>query len=275
MRSAWLGTLALTAACGPRFPEADLTDLEAVVHLEYHSRVDTLRAWLGSFPDPDACQVQDDAFDGDCEVGNETWTGRATRSDNGTITYRGLTYRLRNADCADSHITLENQRGRVRSRSEGQQFEAQITGTVVLRDCDAPEETRYDFEVDYEAIQEDGGLWTGSGTYGDDLFGRVELETSLFGGPDLLKCVEEPEFGTTTLRTADHEVVISFDGDATCDGLAQMRLDGDPSTVAIRGCTTTGALRSPGWAGWLVAALLLGRRRFPRRPTLDRPTLDR
>lgn len=119
------------------------------------------------------------------------------------------------------------------------------------------------FVLEYDLVLDEvnkADVYSGSGRYADDLYGRVDVQTI---GEVEGACSTEAESGVTLLTTADHDVAITYDGAIDCDspGTSTWALDGAAQGEILGvGCSS-----APGAVGWLaLAPLLAGLRRRSR-----------
>ena len=114
--------------------------------------------------------------------------------------------------------------------------------------------------------------WSGSGHYGWRGFGKVEASTE----DELVNqrnCRHEALMGSTTVRSAGHEVSFRYDGESDCseEATTPWSFDGEPQGELSKvGCSAAGGGAGP-LAPWLLAPLLLLATRA-RRPSRRTPT---
>lgn len=266
------------------YAPADLTDPEAVRALA--NNVSAPNAFLvttvlyalvadvkGDCP---ALTVDGDTstYTGGCtDADGDVWEGTATVTGDpkaGTVTYDafGLSSEV---DC-DGGGTIAQRTvfdGTV-ALDASQHFSIAMDGEGDDVDHAACTSATRRFRIEYDGQLVEAGAsqetWSGSGRYGDSVRGKVQASTVDEILDDKV-CSSEALSGTTTMGTADHTAVITYDGATDCDPTSTVTwtLDGaDRGELEGVACAT-----GPGGSGlaMLLSAGLLGlwglRRRTP------------
>jgi MYXO-CTERM domain-containing protein len=259
------------------FPEADLTDPAVIVGLASASAPQLFALHYGILAEADAntnpiCPTvavskKSTTYAGGCTDANGAeWFGSAVIAEDKTaitVTFTGFgstgmvpctkTGEVVNARLLDGTFALAPDLSTLTYITAG-------TFTAIDADlCTA--ETR-NFLLDYSGVTRTSlGLWSGAGTYADDVYGRAAVETvdALF---DDTECATESLSGVTTFVTSTDDAAVLYDGAFDCDpeSTAIWLLNGaSQGELAGVGCSST-STQGAGLLG--VAALIaLGRRR--------------
>jgi hypothetical protein len=250
------------------FDEVDLANIDAVHDLSSLSAlgmVERYRVVVGAFSNSDpACPVVEDdgaghlvATGGCTDTSGVVWTGTldylATKTSVlATLTGFGFSFE---GECYGSPITLQQTiDGTIALDYGGGVLAYDLQGVWPHANILTCEITDANFIMDYDLQFQSVGkesLYSGSGRYADDVYGRVDVQTI---GQLEDTCFTEADSGVTLLTTSEHQVAITYDGAIDCDdpGTATWSLDGAPQGEILGvECSST-----PGAAGWLALAPL-------------------
>ncbi|MBL8910183.1 MAG: hypothetical protein JNM17_05690 [Archangium sp.] len=271
------------------FGAAKLNTPENATKWAQFSSAPAVRALTGSnigdvsntMSDPGACpSFTDDgttrSFKGDCTsdagvrwLGSATLVRTASGAKTGTITYANLRSETPSM-CGSGSVTAKQAvNGSVTITENGFTVDEKIEQErFETSDCNnAVKET---FAFDYAGTSTDN-KWNGKGRVGSSLLGTANVETVDEVLNDTM-CSSEAASGTTTLRSGNDVVIITYDGATDCDTTSTVKwsLNGEDKgeLVGVR-CAVT-----PVSALLFLIPLLLRRRRLDeeeRADSLSRP----
>jgi hypothetical protein len=201
-------------------------------------------------------------IDGDCTDSDDVrWTGTAT------ITRVGATGRdiVLDGYGNDAFVGAERATGTFSVRAAGDGRHSFAVDVIKRGGVTTTIEYSGTVEGDYDGPT----LWNGSGTItrdGDFVNGGTVEATTVDQLRDNAICPGEGISGSTILRSADHDVVIEYDGATDCDDAdaARWSRDGkDQGTIGGITCSTGGA---SGLGAIVLVVLVTLRRRGVRAP---------
>lgn len=209
-------------------------------------------------------------YTGGCtDADGDAWSGSATVTrtgeESGIIGYENFG-RTAEEDCnADGTVTSTQLfDGLVTIEADGR-FEIAMEGEGTNVDKDACTATNATFAMEYAGRQlalTDGITeWSGTGRFGTSDRGKVTATTAAEVIDDN-GCSYEAESGTTTMESADHTAVITYDGAVDCDDTSTVTwtLDGvDQGEITGIQCGT--GLAAGALATVFAGLLVVGRRR--------------